>query len=701
MKHLGTVLRYALWPTIVAVPWLLVLSWEHPAATGRWPLGNPLFTYFLTFVLVVTVSLSLVLRHLIQRSNRPSVNPAKLYTFMDEVLSKDPTAQRFHEAGVFCCEAGEWDRAVQYLAQVGPQDGPLYRSARYHLLIAYLEGARFEEAARLQAELPADALTTDERYNVALAYKKHHLPGRAKELFLKLFLMDIGFRDVGRQLEELGDLERDDLAPDHQFLRGAIPERYARLRVNGDSGSSLTCSAVDRDLGRPVVLRVLKPANASGEAIDTFLSEARSLAAYEHAAILKVYDIRKDRLPYFCLEPFEGRAASEAMAGRPLLQRVDCLDRMLELAELLGGFEPEHLLVGEKSEIRLVAIPPVPRTLPRAFLAGLLEPDGLPPAPVARALADVRALLEGPSEVGELRRALAVLEQALNQEQEERERAAFGQTLGWLDRAHRYWIHGLKSKFAVVRRFPGEPARALAVFGRQENLAEVDRMLAGLQEHFGELDGLTAGESSSLATLLEGLRSLDLGRLRSDVAAIRQISAERAGALLDSLSELFVSLSTGLARLLETFEVDLSRLVSGVVSGCVYAQSIELPEPGSGDWGLRVSRPDEFRKDLHTALENLLNNAFEAGARSVSVQLAHGKDRPTVSLLLRDDGPGLAPEVVERVARERFSGKAGGTGTGVLSSMRLLSKHGGTLELANRTDGPGALVTITLPTMME
>ncbi|MBI4872636.1 MAG: hypothetical protein HY814_13835 [Candidatus Riflebacteria bacterium] len=704
MKQLQDFLKYAFWPVMILAPWLLVLSWEHPVTKGRWPLGNPLFTYFLVFVLVVTVILSLVLRHLIQRSKRQPASPGKIYTFLEELLRKDPTAERFHEAGVFCCESGEWDRAVQYLQQVRSPDERLCRSARYHLLLAFVESGRIEEASRLQSELPSDELTSDERYNLALACKKHNFLGRAKELFLKLFLMDIGFRDVGKQLEEIGNLERSSsgLEPAHEFLRGAIAERYGDLRVVAGSGPVLHCTALDRDLGRPVVLRVLSPGHASEEGIEEFLAQAKALAALDHPGILKVYDIRKDRLPYFSVETFEGQPAEHALANRPLVQRVAVLMRLVDLAEAVGGFEPSHLLVGERGEVRLTAAP-VPNTqVPHTFLLGLLESaSGLHPG-VARALQSAKALLEAHASPAELRRAVEWLDRCLRLESEERDRAAFGVSLRWLERAHRQWIHGLKSKFAVTKRFPGEGEKAVSIFGRPANLAETDRMLAGLAEQIAGRGELVTAGCPPLTALIEELDCLDVAEIRSRLRRIQELPVPDAGALLTELADRFVGLSTGIARLLETYEVALDKLIEGIVRGSVYAPMIEFAATNQTAMAIRVTRPEEFRSNLRTALENCLHNSFEADARTVSVSLLRGLDQRYVEVRLVDDGRGVSPEMLERLARERFSSKAGGTGTGLLSSMRLVERHGGTLELSNRTDGrPGAQAVVTLTTMME
>ncbi|MBI2944430.1 MAG: hypothetical protein HYY25_09520 [Candidatus Wallbacteria bacterium] len=700
MKQALQYIRYAFWPALVLAPWLVVLTWVPPTGV-RPPLGNPIFTYFLAFVLVVGVILSVILRHLIQRSKRQAAHPAKIYTFMEEVLRTDPTAERLHEAGLFCFEAGEWERAITYLARVGPEALELYRSARYHLLLALLELGRFDEASRLQGELPADFFTSDQRYNIALAYKKHAFLARAKEQFLKLFLMDIGFRDVSQQLQEIGDMERSRrLAPAYAFLDGAISERYSDLAVREDRGQSVVCEALDRDLGRQVVLRALKPEHADEGAIDAFLSEARALAAWDHPCILKVYDIRKDRLPYFCVESFDGRSLPE-LAGAPLPERVEWLRRLVDLAEKTGGFEPARVLANDRGELRLASMPAAPATVPYAFLAQLAAPGGPASPVIEHAAKGLQMLLEAGASTSEIRRGVDVLDTVLRLDAEERERTAVANCVRWLEHVHRHWIHGLKSKFSVIKRFPGEPSKAVSIFGREANLLEVDKMLAALEEQTRQRPAMPARAVPELTALLEQVERLELQELRGQVARIAQLSEGEAGRLLSEVSERFVGLSVGIARFLETLEVDLAQLVELVSRGAGGSAQMVFEEAGEAGWTVRTARPEELRHDLKTILEDAVHNAVEAGAQAVTFGLFRGGDRRYVAVVVEDDGPGLPEGLAERLARERYSTKPGGTGTGLSTSMHLAERHGGVLAVANRSHGRGARVEINLPTMAE
>ncbi len=104
---------------------------------------------------------------------------------------------------------------------------------------------------------------------------------------------------------------------------------------------------------------------------------------------------------------------------------------------------------------------------------------------------------------------------------------------------------------------------------------------------------------------------------------------------------------------------------------------------------------------LRRALRNLIDNALKYGVRArVSVQVA----QDTACLSVEDDGPGIDPdriaEMLEpftRLERSR-NRETGGSGLGLALVKAVVEAEGGTLVLANRTDGSTGLVAeIRLP----
>ncbi len=118
-------------------------------------------------------------------------------------------------------------------------------------------------------------------------------------------------------------------------------------------------------------------------------------------------------------------------------------------------------------------------------------------------------------------------------------------------------------------------------------------------------------------------------------------------------------------------------------------------EQGAPDLGCES---DPFR--LRQVFVNLFTNALEACPDPVRVAVsARAVDvggRPGLEVVVRDNGPGFAPEPLRRALEPFFTTKPKGTGLGLAIARRVVEAHGGGLTLAS--DGVGARLTLTLPT---
>ena len=110
-----------------------------------------------------------------------------------------------------------------------------------------------------------------------------------------------------------------------------------------------------------------------------------------------------------------------------------------------------------------------------------------------------------------------------------------------------------------------------------------------------------------------------------------------------------------------------------------------------------VSVPVNADADLlRAAVLNLLLNAVQAvgagGRVAIGVSVAGGH----ALVQIRDNGPGIAADIRERVLEPFFTTKARGGGLGLPIAKRTAQLHGGTLTLACPADG-GTVATLTLP----
>lgn len=95
---------------------------------------------------------------------------------------------------------------------------------------------------------------------------------------------------------------------------------------------------------------------------------------------------------------------------------------------------------------------------------------------------------------------------------------------------------------------------------------------------------------------------------------------------------------------------------------------------------------------------NLVLNACEAVPRGGLIEIETRSDDDAVFLTVRDDGPGMSPEVAARIFQPFFTTKATGKGTGLgLPVVQgIVDAHGGRIQV-DSTPGAGTAIVIRLP----
>ncbi len=103
------------------------------------------------------------------------------------------------------------------------------------------------------------------------------------------------------------------------------------------------------------------------------------------------------------------------------------------------------------------------------------------------------------------------------------------------------------------------------------------------------------------------------------------------------------------------------------------------------------------RNQMHQVLMNLVRNALEAVDTGGSVEIDSTRTEDEgVEIRVSDDGEGIPPEVRPRLFDLYFTTKPGGTGIGLSLVQRIVSDHGGTVEIEDRPGG-GAAFCIRMP----
>ena len=88
--------------------------------------------------------------------------------------------------------------------------------------------------------------------------------------------------------------------------------------------------------------------------------------------------------------------------------------------------------------------------------------------------------------------------------------------------------------------------------------------------------------------------------------------------------------------------------------------------------------------------------ASEASGRGQEVVVGTSAGAGSVELFVRDTGPGLSPEMQQRVFEPFYSTKSHGLGMGLAIVRSIVERHGGRVRAEN-DDGRGAVFRVQLP----
>jgi two-component system NtrC family sensor kinase len=102
--------------------------------------------------------------------------------------------------------------------------------------------------------------------------------------------------------------------------------------------------------------------------------------------------------------------------------------------------------------------------------------------------------------------------------------------------------------------------------------------------------------------------------------------------------------------------------------------------------------------DLQQVLTNILLNARDAVAEGGNIWIAAEEHGSKISIRIRDDGKGIAPDMIGRIFEPLVTTKRGqgGTGLGLAITRRIVHASDGEVTVES-TPGQGAEFTITLP----
>src|SRR5712692_2438372 len=225
----------------------------------------------------------------------------------------------------------------------------------------------------------------------------------------------------------------------------------------------------------------------------------------------------------------------------------------------------------------------------------------------------------------------------------------------------------------------------------EERVQRISQMAA-----LGELAGQVAHEVRNPLGIIKGATEM-LAKRVSDPAAQRHIAV-----LLEEVEHLNKAVESVL-RLGSPIRIRADRLNLQDLLRVVMQAASAGARPGSHTVQL-IFPPDPLwivgdRELLHHALVNLVRNAIQAmpsgGSVTVSAQFPSGDGQ--IVLIIADTGIGLTAEDLKRLGEPFFAQRSGGVGVGFPLARRIVTEHGGTLDVSS-TPGQGTSVSIRLPT---
>ncbi|HEX2332299.1 MAG TPA: ATP-binding protein [Burkholderiales bacterium] len=271
--------------------------------------------------------------------------------------------------------------------------------------------------------------------------------------------------------------------------------------------------------------------------------------------------------------------------------------------------------------------------------------------------------------------------------------------------------YGLAPLTELAQRIRGREPGSLAPIRLARSTAEIEPVLEALnallervQSAMARERRFTADAAHELRTPLAALKIHAQNAARATSEAERHASLERMLAGLERairLAEQMLALSRAAARAPAAERVSLRQAVEDALDDVL---------PKLKERGIKVSvaadAPESEplvqgeRDKLATLARNLLDNAarYSPAGSTVRVEIAHSDHATRLSV--SDEGPGIPPELRERVFESyyRIPGAAGeGSGLGLAIVREIAAQHGATVQIGQCDGGRGTRVVVSFP----
>jgi len=230
------------------------------------------------------------------------------------------------------------------------------------------------------------------------------------------------------------------------------------------------------------------------------------------------------------------------------------------------------------------------------------------------------------------------------------------------------------------------------------DLTEVERINQIRRDFLSNVSHELRTPLAAIRALVETIQDGAVDEPEENAEFMRRIhqQVERITALVNELLDLS-RIESG-AVLLAPEMIDLSQLTH---------EAAALLQTRTDATRVRISTPptpgvevEADRSSLLRVASNLLDNAIKYSPPGGTIHLQIHDEGELVALSVRDEGPGIPetdlPRVFERFYKGEASRSNSGTGLGLAIVKHIVRSHGGTVSVANASEG-GAVFMVRLP----
>jgi two-component system sensor histidine kinase SenX3 len=262
-------------------------------------------------------------------------------------------------------------------------------------------------------------------------------------------------------------------------------------------------------------------------------------------------------------------------------------------------------------------------------------------------------------------------------------------------------LFGPPPRTLVLRALPllgDEPEHIIGAVGLVEDITERQRLESVRRDFVANISHELRTPIGALGVLAEAMADAD--------------DPDTASRLAERMGDEIARVTRTIEDLLELSRIESAdgRIGTQVAIGDVVAEAVERAHPvaeGSGIELVVVPASEQLevrgdRRQLVSALFNLLDNAIKYSDPDRKVEVRAGRDGDEVTVEVVDHGIGIPAADLERVferfyrvdaARRRTTG---GTGLGLAIVRHVVANHGGEVTVRSRA-GEGSTFTLRLP----